>query len=72
MDAQGTLLHNMRNADNPGNRERLAKELDVQDERKFVITNENLDEIEAKFHAMSEDDPDFKALGDVLHRWMLG
>ena len=42
------------------------------DRHKFVVTDENLDEMEAKFHAMPEDDPDFNALGDALHRWMLG
>jgi hypothetical protein len=72
MDAQGTLRHNMSNPDNPEVRERLAKEPDMPDEPKFIITNENLDEMEAKFHAMSEDDLDFKALGDALHRWILG
>ena len=42
------------------------------DRHKFVVTDENLDEMEAKFYAMPEDDPDFNALGDALHRRMLG
>lgn len=38
----------------------------------FVVTDENVEQLEDRFAAMSQNNPDFKRLGDALHRYMIG
>ena len=38
----------------------------------FVVTDENVEQFEERFKAMSQNNPDFKRLGDALHRYMIG
>lgn len=37
-----------------------------------VVTDQNVDEVEQRFHSLSKNDPEFKTLGDALHRYMTG
>ena len=58
--------------DSPERLEAFKRAPEILYANHHVVTDENVDEYEARFHAMSEDDPEFKLLGDVLHRYILG